>query len=68
MTKTLSSFAISPTSDGYLLMIEDEDGESFEFETSYEQLDLISEEIDKALDTDEEDALVVDEDEPSDEE
>ena len=64
MAKVLSSFSV--TSDGqgdYLISIEDDDGETTEFTASYEQLDLVSEAIDDALDDDEEDALGADEEE-----
>ena len=64
MARTLSSFTIAADGNGdYLISIEDDDGETTEFTASYEQLDLISESIDDALDDDEEDALGVDEDE-----
>ena len=64
MAKGLSSFSVTADGKGdYLISIEDDDGETTEFTASYEQLDLISEAIDDALDDDEEDALGVDEDE-----
>ena len=64
MAKGLSSFSVTADGNGdYLISIEDDDGETTEFTASYEQLDLISESIDDALDEDEEDALGVDEDE-----
>ncbi|WP_315762091.1 hypothetical protein [Sphingomonas sp. Y38-1Y] len=58
--KALASLAISPTGDGYLLMIEDEDGETIELTTTFEQLDLIAEAVDQQLNSDEEDVLGVD--------
>ncbi|MBB5696765.1 hypothetical protein [Sphingomonas yantingensis] len=61
--KALASLAISPTGDGYLLMIEDEDGETMELTATFEQLDLIAEAVDQQLNSDEEDALGIDEDE-----
>ncbi|HEY0622881.1 hypothetical protein [Sphingomonas sp.] len=64
MARTLSSFSIAADGNGdYLISIEDDDGETIELTASYEQLDLISEAIDDALDEDEEDALGADEDE-----
>lgn len=63
MAKALASLAISPTGDGYLLMIEDEDGETIELTASFEQLDLIAEAVDQQLNSDEEDMLGVDADE-----
>lgn len=62
MARTLSSFSITADGKGdYLINIEDEDGETIELTASYDQLDMISEAIDDALDDDEEDALGVDE-------
>ena len=61
--KALASLAISPTGDGYLLMIEDEDGETMELTATFAQLDLIAEAVDQQLNSDEEDALGIDEDE-----
>ncbi|WP_343520432.1 hypothetical protein [Sphingomonas sp.] len=64
MARTLSSFSITADGKGdYLISIEDEDGETIELTASYDQLDMISEAIDDALDEDEEDALGVEEDE-----
>ncbi|WP_066721354.1 hypothetical protein [Sphingomonas pituitosa] len=64
MARILSQFTITPDSDGdYTLHLEDEDGETIEMAASYEQLDLIVEAIEDVLDSDEEDALAVDEDE-----
>lgn len=64
MARTLAQFTITPDSDGdYTLHLEDDDGETIEFTASYEQLDLVVEAIEEVLDSDEEDALGVDEDE-----
>ncbi|UZK65143.1 hypothetical protein [Sphingomonas sp. M1-B02] len=63
MAKTLAQFTITPDAQGdYTLHLEDEDGETLEYSASYEQLDLIVEAIEEQLDSDEEDALGVDED------
>jgi len=63
MARTLAQFSITPDSDGdYTLHLEDDDCETLEFTASYEQLDLIVEAIEEVLDSDEEDALTVDED------
>lgn len=66
MARTLAQFTITPDGQGdYVLSLEDDDGETLDFTASYEQLDLITEAIEEILDTDEEDALAVDdEDEP----
>ena len=42
MAKGLARFTIEPTADGYMLHIEDEDGEVLELEATVEQLDLIA--------------------------
>ena len=63
MAKVLTHFSITQEPDGYLLHLEDEDGDEIEMQASYEQLDLIVEAIGEQLDSDEEDALGVDEDE-----
>jgi hypothetical protein len=64
MARTLAQFTITPDGNGeYLLQLEDEDGETTEFTSSYEQLDLIVEAVEEQLDADEEDMLGVDEDE-----
>jgi hypothetical protein len=63
MAKVLGHFSITQEADGYLLHMEDEEGDTVEYSASFEQLDLISEAIDETLDADEEDALGVDEDE-----
>ncbi|HTG38512.1 hypothetical protein [Sphingomonas sp.] len=63
MAKALASFAISPTGDGYMLMMEDEDGDTIELTATFEQLDLIAEAVDQQLNSDEEDVLGIDEDE-----
>jgi len=53
MTRILSRFTIAPDDGRYLLMLELEDGTTVEIMTSFEQLDLLSEEIDRRLDEDE---------------
>ncbi|UIJ47152.1 hypothetical protein LZK98_09510 [Sphingomonas cannabina] len=63
MAKVLGQFTITQEADGYLLHVEDEDGETVEYSATYEQLDLISEAIEEQLDLDEEEALGLDEDE-----
>jgi hypothetical protein len=63
MAKTLAQFTIARTTSGdYLLSFESDDGETVEIEASYEQLDLIVETIEERLDSDEEDALITDDD------
>jgi hypothetical protein len=54
---TLKHFTIRAEDGAYLLSIETEDGQTTEVAATFEQLDLISEEIDRVLDEDEEEAL-----------
>lgn len=64
MARTLSSFSIAADGSGdYLLNIEDEDGETIELTATYEQLDMLGEAIEEALDEDEDDSLGAEEDE-----
>jgi hypothetical protein len=60
MAKVLAHFSISRTGEDYVLMLEDEDGDTMEFVASFDQLDLITEAIGEELDRDEDDILVVD--------
>jgi len=63
MARTLSSFTIAADGNGdYLFTIEDDDGETIELTATYEQLDMLGEAIEDALE-DEEDSLDTDEDE-----
>jgi hypothetical protein len=63
MAKLLAQFTISRSADGdYLLTMESDEGETIEFEASYEQLDLINEAIEEQLEADEDDGLSVDDD------
>jgi hypothetical protein len=49
MAKALVRFTIEPSSDNYLLLIEDDDGETVELVATLEQLDLIGEAVDRLL-------------------
>lgn len=61
MAKAISRFTIEPSVDeGFLLHIEDEDGETVEYSATAEQLDLIAEAIDEHLMGDMEDSDLVD--------
>lgn len=57
MAKALERFTIARAADEFVLTIEDENGDIVELTASYDQLDLITEELDRALDEDEELAL-----------
>lgn len=63
MAKSLNHFAVVPGGEGYILQIEDEEGEMIELSVSYEQLDLIAEAIDEQLDRDADRVEGVDEEE-----
>ena len=65
MAKTLERFSITRAADGYLITIEDDSGETIEMNATFDQLDLITEELDRALDEDEDLELGDDTDEPS---
>ena len=60
MAKTLTNFTITAAGDDYVLHIEDDAGETIEFTATYDQLDLLVEEIDKHLDEDAEEMDEVD--------
>ncbi len=55
MAKTLSRFTIQPKGEDYLLLIEDEDGETIKISATLEQLDLLGEAIDELLEKDDAD-------------
>jgi hypothetical protein len=55
MAKALAHFTIEPSSEGYVLSIEDEDGAQLNLTASSEQLDLIAEAIEEHLESDVED-------------
>ncbi|USI74068.1 hypothetical protein [Sphingomonas morindae] len=61
MAKSLTGFEITRDGETYRLRFELDGGETVELTASYEQLDLIAEEIDRQLDADEEDVLSADE-------
>lgn len=60
MARTIETFTMARSTEGYLLQIEDEDGESTEFVVSYDQLELIADEIERYLDQDEDEGLAPD--------
>ena len=62
MPKVLGQFSITQEADGYVLHLEDEDGDTTEFSASEEQLDEITEAIQDQLDMAEEGALALDDD------
>ena len=62
MAKTLAQFGIKRSGEDYLLTIEDSNGDNTEFTVDYDQLDLMTEAIEEALDADEEEELGVDDD------
>ncbi|WP_340316477.1 hypothetical protein [Rhizorhabdus argentea] len=58
----LTGFEITRRDEDYLIHLNTDDGNTVEIVASYDQMDLIAEEIDRQLDSDEEDALAADED------
>ncbi|MES2337526.1 MAG: hypothetical protein V4537_05455 [Pseudomonadota bacterium] len=57
MSKTLGQFSITREADGYVLHLEDDDGETVEYSATVDQLDEITMAI--------EDLEVIDEDDPA---
>ena len=68
MAREIAHFGIVRKGEDYLITIEDKDGESTEFTADFDALDVLSEAIDEALDSDEEDALIVEDDEDAEDE
>jgi hypothetical protein len=60
--RELAHFSIVRQGEDYLITIEDKDGETAEYTADYDALDVIAEAIEETLDSDEEDALAIDED------
>ena len=52
MAGILKRFTITPHEDGYRLRVETMSGETMELLASFDQLDLIAEDIDRRLDAD----------------
>ncbi len=64
----LNSFTITKSPDDvYTITIEDDDGQTLEFEATYEQLDLIQESLEEHLEDDVEDHELADDDDDVDE-
>ncbi len=59
MTKVLARISITANGDDYRLRLETGDGEVFEVVASFEQLDLLAEDIDRRLDADEDNAAAL---------
>ena len=62
MAKILGVFSITRETDGYILHMEDEDGETVDYACSFEILDLMAEAIEEQLDMDDDDGLGIDDD------
>lgn len=60
MAKTLAGLTVSRAGEDYVITIEEENGDTQEYTATYDQLDLIADTIGETLDSDEEDALAVD--------
>lgn len=63
MAARISGFTITRAANDYALSFETEEGSPVELTASYEQLDLIAEALDAQLDSDEEDALGIENEE-----
>lgn len=68
MAKLLERFSVARAADGYLLTIEDDSGDTLELTATFDQLDLITEELDRALDEDADDETMLDDEEAEKEE
>jgi hypothetical protein len=55
MAKALTHFSITRTDEGYLLSIDDQEGETTEFTVDEDQFDLMIEAIEEQLDVEGED-------------
>lgn len=53
MAKTLERFTLTRAADDFLLTIEDDSGDTIELVVTDDQLDMMTEELDRALDEDE---------------
>ena len=62
MPKLLSQFSITAEADGYVLHLEDEDGETTEFTATVDQLDEITMAIEDLDVVDEDDASLLSDD------
>ncbi|HWK36298.1 hypothetical protein [Sphingomonas sp.] len=62
MAKMLGQFSITRETDGYLIRIEDEDGDIAEYEATLEQLDLIGDAIEEQIELEEDGGLPLDDD------
>ncbi len=58
MPKRLTRAIISTHGDDYLLHLEDEEGGAFDVIVSFEQLDLLGEDIDRRLDADDQEVTI----------
>lgn len=63
MAKALAQFTIKRTGEDFLLILEDEDGETTEFTADADMLDEVTDAIDEALELEDEAELEDDEDE-----
>lgn len=63
MPRTLSQFSITQEADGYVLHLEDDDGETTEYSATVEQLDEITMAIEDLDVVDTDDASLLEDDE-----
>ncbi len=62
MAKTLERFSIARAADGFLLTIEDDGGDTLELTATFDQIDLITEELERALEEDDDPAMLDEDD------
>lgn len=63
MSKAIENFTIRRATEGYLIRIETEEGETAEFTADYDLLELIGGEIDALLEEGEDESYSTDDDE-----
>ena len=66
MAKSVESISIIRSIEGYVLQLEDEDGKAREFILSFDQLEIMAEEIERHL-LDGDDPLDAEDDDPAEE-
>ena len=62
MAKTLAHFSITQEADGYVLHLEDDDGDTTEFAASFDQLDEIGATIEEQLEMEDDEELGLEDD------
>ncbi|MES2290493.1 MAG: hypothetical protein V4530_12220 [Pseudomonadota bacterium] len=67
MAKTLERFTITRTAEDFLILIEDDNGDTVELTATEDQLEMIGEELERAIEEEEAGALDDGDDDPDEE-